>query len=164
MRLFGSPRVRRQAAADLPQEDRPLAVAALAEGGSAIATRTAVVVAGADGVEWRRPWHEVDRGAWDDDAGAITLRWVDGSGTALTLAPRRRRRFLEVFREQVQSSVVHVERLEIPDGVTVRAVIRRAEDGGLLSQVLADGPVPVSAAPEIDALEARSRRAVGLPG
>ena len=164
MRLLRRPSLPRDVAALFPRADRPVAFASLANGGWAIATQTALVVAGADGVEWRRPWHEVDRGAWDEATSAITSRWVDGSDAALELAPSRRRRLLEALRERVQSSVVHVERLELPGGVVIRAVIRRAEDGSLLSQVLGDGPVPVSAQPQIETLEARSRRAVGLPG
>lgn len=154
-----------QVRAQLGRRERVLAASPLAGAEAwALATPGEVVVAGADGVRWRRNWHEVDHGSWDEERSAITITWVDGGRTELALADGARA-FPEVFRERVQSSIVHVERLELGTGVMVRAVIRRAADGSLLSQVIADGPVGGS--PEesdaVLALETRARRAVGLP-
>jgi hypothetical protein len=127
---------------------------------------TTLAVADPDGAHWQRPWHDVDHGSWDEAGPTITVRWIDGADTVLTFDGSPPRAFLEAFRERVQSSVVHVERLELGDRVTVRAVIRRAPDGRLFSQVIADGAVGARDrdAKAVLALEARARRAVGLPG
>jgi hypothetical protein len=154
-------------ATHLARADRVLAAAPLAEGQAwAVATRKALTVVDPDAIQWRRAWHEVDHASWDEAAGSIAIRWVEGDESRLALAEGTSRTFPDVVRERVQSSVVHVERLVLSGGVTVRAVIRREEDGTLLSQVLADGAVGGSDedADAILALEERARRAVGLPG
>jgi hypothetical protein len=161
-----APRLPRPVAEHLPRGERVLAVAPLVGGDWSVVTTTAIGRVATDGVRWRRPWHEVDHGSWDETSPSITIRWVDGGAAHLQFADGTPRAFPEAFRERVQSSVVHVESLELRGGVTVRAVIRRAENGTLLSQVIADGAVGASdgEASAIRALEARARRAVGLPG
>jgi hypothetical protein len=166
MRPFRTPDLPHDVAAHIEGRDRVLATAPLAAGVHAVARTATIAVVGADGVRWQRPWHDVDHGSWDEAVSAITILWVDGSETVLDFHGEPPRAFLEAFRERVQSSVVHVERLELRGGVTVRAVIRRAAGGSLFSQVIAHGAVGSleEDAKAILALEARARRAVGLPG
>lgn len=158
------PRLPSDVAAHLGTGDRILAAAALPGGVRAVALASTIAVVGPDGVRWRRPWHEVDHGSWDEADLAVTIRWIDGGQSVLRFDGEPPRAFLEAFRERVQSSVVHVEHLELRGGVTVRAVIRRTAHGSLLSQVIAEGAVrPLDAdAAAIVALERRARRAVGL--
>ena len=164
MRRLRPPRLPRDLAALLPDRERPLAACPVTEGGWAVATKPGLAVLDRTALLWRRPWHEVDHGSWDEEAGAIRIRWVDGSRDAVPLDRNSARPLLEAFRDRVRASVIHSERLELEGGVTVRAVVRRAPDGHPFSQLLGDGPVPLSAEREVAALESRARRAAGLSG
>ncbi|MBK5248660.1 MAG: hypothetical protein JJE50_04370 [Actinomycetales bacterium] len=153
--------------AHLPSADRPLVAEPLDDGAWAVLARGALSVVAEDGVRWRRPWHEVDRGEWDDEQHTMTLTWVDGSpATILILTNDAPREFPSTIRELVQSSLVHLETARLPGGVVLRAAIRRSEDGSLFSQVSSTGQVRRDPYLEqkIDALEARVRSAVGLDG
>ncbi|PFG41311.1 hypothetical protein ATJ97_3860 [Georgenia soli] len=166
--IFGrrSPKLPPDVGARLDRRDSPLAHAELTDGRWAVAAAGALVVADADGVVGRYPWHTVEHGRWDGDAGELTVAWVDGAVTPLVLRPVEHdpARFTSTLRERVQSSVVHTESLDTPGGAFVRVNIRRDENGGLLSQVTVQGQLRGDDAERklIDDLERRARSAVGL--
>lgn len=165
MALRRRPALPASAAALLPSGDRRLAAGALADGAWAVATASALMVVDATHVRWRRPWHEVDHAGWEAEPPRATVTWVDGSpDTVMDLADPFPSQFPAVLRERVQASVVHTERLDLRGGGVARAVIRRAHDGSLHSQVILDASVEPTAAERtaIEALEARARETVGL--
>jgi hypothetical protein len=141
-----------------------LAAAPVTGGDHAVATVSALAVVGPDALRWRREWTDVDHGSWDADTATLAVTWIDGGPpTSLALTESASPRFAEAFRERVQASVVHVERMDLPVG-EIRAVIRRASDGALFSQLLVTGTRSLT--PEqrraAEALESRARGAVGL--
>lgn len=151
----------------LPGADRVLASGPLVGGDWLVTTSHAVAVLAGNRLRWRREWHEIERGAWDDRASTITITWVDGTTPAeLVCDTPVPRALLETFRERVDASVVHQERATLPGGTTARTVIRRTGDGTLLSQTTAESSQPLSAAAEraLEALERRARSEVGLTG
>ena len=134
-------------------------------GGWLVLTRSEVALVTEDGLAWRRPWHEVERGEWDGEAHTLTVHWVGvAEPLRLVTVDESPRDLPLTFRERVDASVVHTESERVPGGGELRAVVRRTSDGALLTQVLAVGRVRPSPALErqIDALEARVRDAVGL--
>ncbi|MFH5823455.1 hypothetical protein [Georgenia sp. AZ-5] len=144
-----------------------LASAELADGRWAVVSPGALVVADADGVRGRHPWHEIQHGSWDGEARRLTITWVDGARAPLVLATASEdfERFTTALRERVQSSVVHTETAETASGALVRAQVRRDENGELFSQLTVQGRLDGDAEERrlIDALERRVRAAVGLP-
>lgn len=162
-------------AVHLAAGERLLAVAALVGRGAraadepawAAATASGVVVLDRAGVRWRRAWTDVEHGSWAEATETLTITWVDGSpARALELSPEAGRWFPEAFRDRVQASVVHVERRTLPGLGEVRAMIRRAPDGELLSQLLVPGRRALAPDEQVtaDRLESEARRAVGLDG
>ncbi|TRW46882.1 hypothetical protein [Georgenia yuyongxinii] len=144
-----------------------LAVAELTDGGWAVVSTGALLIADASGIRGRHPWHTVQHGRWDGALHQFTVTWVDGAQRplALTTATDEVESFATALRERVQSSVVHTETAQTTTGALVRAQIRRDEDGSLFSQLTAQGEL-VGDDDErrlIDALERRARAAVGLP-
>jgi hypothetical protein len=84
----------------------------------------------------KRPWHEVDAGAWSREASTLTLTFVDG-GRPVVLPLGDERALLQVLRERVQASVVAAEEVPVPGRRSVRAVIRQdLATGALLEQVV----------------------------
>lgn len=130
-----------------------------------VLTPTEVALVGTDGLLWRRPWHEVERGEWDGERHALTVHWVgERSPLVLTTVAENPRTLPLAFRERVDASVVFVETERARGGGTLRAAVRRTPDGGLLTQVIAVGrvrPGPDLDA-QVDALERRVRDAVGM--
>ena len=102
-----------------------------------VCTNHALVLVHPDeGVVWRRPWHEIDRGSWDGDSSLLTVTWADRGrpgqwrlgGEAL---------FLQTLRERVQASVVLTQELPLSGRRTGRAVIRQdLATGELIEQVV----------------------------
>ncbi|MDD9208150.1 hypothetical protein PU560_17010, partial [Georgenia sp. 10Sc9-8] len=84
----------------------------------------------------------------------------------LTTAGDEVERFTTALRERVQSSVVHVESETLPSGTVVQVHVRRDEDGELISQLTARGPLTGDVAEQrvVDALERRARTAAGMTG
>ena len=74
-----------------------------------------------------RPWHLVDTGAWDPDAWALAVTFVDGEG------PRRwqlRRltgpgRVPETFRDRTTASVVLMRAVDLGPRRTARVTVRK---------------------------------------
>lgn len=132
----------------------------------AIATEHRVVLDLGDQVMVRR-WCDVDSASLDAQSAELTIRWADGSGaTTVTLSDAKPQAFARVFRERVQSSVVHAETVKLPGGGTVRVAVRRDENDALFSEVIGDGRVRLddpATASVIVAAEARVRESVGLP-
>ena len=130
-----------------------------------VLTRTEVVLVTEDGVAWRHPWHEVERGDWDGGTHTLTVHWVgERAPSALVTREQHPRDMPLVFRERVDASVVHVETEPARGGGTLRAAVRRTAEGDLITQVIGVGRVRPGADldAQIDALEARVREAVGL--
>ncbi|MFC4555249.1 hypothetical protein [Georgenia faecalis] len=146
--------------------ERSLVAAELAGDGWAVVTKPALVVVGEEGVRLRAPWHHIENGKWDGDARTFTITWSDRGRPeeVLTLADDDVERFTTSLRERVQSSVIHAETLTLAGG-QVRATVRRDEDGSLYSQLTAFGTLTGTddEQRQIDELERRARRAVGLP-
>ncbi len=148
-----------------PRGDRVLATGRLVGGDWLVVSTRAVAVASDTETRWRREWHEVELGAWDDETSTVTITWVGGSpAVELACVEPVRRTLLEAFRERVDASVVHQEQAVLPGGGSARAVIRRVGDGSLVSQVTADtAPSTPADTNAVERLERRARRAVGLP-
>ncbi len=154
-----------RAGLDLARGERVRAAGRLTDGW-AVATSHGLAVVRPEGAGVRRPWTDVSTGRLDPDAETLTVEWVDAATpTVLHLADARSLGFPAAFRQCVDSSVVHSERVVLGDGTVVRVALRRDGDGGLFTQVMGPGTVdltePATAA-AVDAAEARVREAAGL--
>ncbi|WP_263119320.1 hypothetical protein [Cellulomonas fimi] len=151
---------------DLPARDTVLAAAELgADGGWLVATRLALHVLPAAGDRLTRSWSQVDRGTFDPEVPSITVHWVTGDADEYVLADPRPARFTQTFRERVQSSVVHVQNVQVPGAGTVRVALRRDPDGTLLTQVIGSAQVDLAdpgTVALVDAAEREVRAAAGL--
>ncbi|WP_127127235.1 hypothetical protein [Georgenia sp. SYP-B2076] len=152
--------------AHLPKSDNVMAAAELADGSWALVTAGVLVLADTSGVRGRHPWHEVQHGRWDGDVRQFTVTWVDGARRPLVLTTLTDEvePFTSALRERVQSSVVHTESRDMPGGATAQVLIRRGEDGELLSQLTVTGPIRGDDEERrlVDELEQHARSAVGL--
>ena len=151
----------------------------LDEDGSAWAAATAdalVVFSGRSRPE-HYAWDEVERGFWDAEERAFTLRWTqqdrddlvlkvpagvrDGDTYASTdVAP-----FAKALRQRVEAAIVHSAVAVLPSGATATASVRRGADGHLYS-VTRPAMSQVSDKEDAEALQAlenRVREGVGLP-
>ncbi|MBC7290787.1 MAG: hypothetical protein H5T83_05560 [Actinotalea sp.] len=150
---------------DLTAGDAPLAAGRTTTDGWVVATRRGLVVLDGDG-DLRRAWTDVDGARLDPASGELTITWVDGTATTtLPLVQDAARDLARAVHDRVQSSVVHSERVEVGGGRTVRVVLRRDDDGALLTQVIGAGDVDLAdpgTAAAVDAAEARVREAAGL--
>ena len=108
------------------------------------------------------PWYDVARARWEAEGSLFALEWVDPARPAL--AGRGKgdpEDFMRHTSEFVNRSIVLHSQVEVGNGTTVTAWVRRGEDG-LFSVLTADGPLDADGQREADALEARVRDAVGL--
>jgi len=99
---------------------------------------------------------------WEAEGSLFALEWVDPARPAL--AGRGKgdpEDFMRHTSEFVNRSIVLHSQVEVGNGTTVTAWVRRGEDG-LFSVLTADGPLDADGQREADALEARVRDAVGL--
>jgi len=154
-----------RAALELAPGERVLATGRL-DDGWAVATSHGLTVVGSSGTRLRRGWTDVSTGRLDPDAQTLTVEWADaGAPTVLHLADARSLGFPAAFRQCVDSSVVHSERVTLEDRTLVRVTLRRDGEGRLFTQVMGPGTVdladPATAA-AVDAAEARVREAAGL--
>ncbi len=148
----------------LPRGEKTLASAELTDGRWAVAGRGALYLVGEQDVE-RRPWVDVDRASYTPESSAITVFWVDGSTQELSLGEKVPVAFAQTLRERVQSSVVHVETVDVPRAGRVRVALRRDAAGELLTQVIGGARVDLTdpqTAAVIDAAESRVRAEAGL--
>lgn len=145
--------------------ERVLTATRLESGGWLALTRSELARFDGDVLAWRRPWHEVERGEWDGETHTLTVRWVGlPDPDPFVTADESPRDLPLTFRERVDASVVYRKSESAAGGGTLHAVVRRAPDGSLLTQVLATGrvlPGPALDA-QIDALDASVRDAVGM--
>lgn len=128
-------------------------------------THALVLVHPEDGVVWRRPWHEVDRGSWDGESSLLTVTWADRRRPGQWRLGEEAL-FLQTLRERVQASVVLTQDLPLSGRRTGRAVIRQdLASGELIEQVVLGRGV--SADPEVEAASAIAlaflREQVGMP-
>ncbi|NTW38899.1 MAG: hypothetical protein HGA44_03265 [Cellulomonadaceae bacterium] len=140
-----------------------LAIGRLTDGW-AVATSTRLhAVVGDDVVV--RDWSDVDGARLDTEGATLTVTWVDGTRpTVMHIADDRAVGLPRVVHDRVQSSVVHTERVVVPNGATVRVAVRRSADGHLLTQVIGTGDVDLSdpaTASLVEAAEARVAEATG---
>lgn len=151
---------------DLPTGDKVLSATRLADDqGWLVATRLALHILPLAGEHEAHPWSDVDRGSFDPETPAITVHWVTGQAQEFPLADQRPARFTQTFRERVQSSVVHVQNVQIPGAGTVRIALRRDPAGALLTQVIGSPQVDLAdpgVAALIDSAEREVRSAAGL--
>ena len=108
------------------------------------------------------PWYDVARARWEAEGSLFALEWVDPAHTPLTgRGVGDPEDFMRHASEYVNRSIVLHSQVEVSNGTTVTAWVRRGEDG-LFSVLTADGPLDADGQREADALEARVRDAVGL--
>ena len=108
------------------------------------------------------PWYDVARARWEAEGSLFTLEWVDPARTPL--AGRTHgdpSDFMRHASEYVNHSIVLHSQVEVSNGTTVTAWVRRGPEG-LFSVLTANGPLDEAGQREADALEARVRDAVGL--
>lgn len=101
-------------------------------------TTTHLVVATPEAQLLRRPWHEVDAGAWSPDTWTLSVTWVDGARAGQWTFRDQAGVIAETFHERVQASVVRSEPLGLkgPNG-NGRVVVRRdLATGDLLLQTV----------------------------
>ena len=151
----------------------------LDEDGSAwaVATADALVVFSGRSRPEHYAWDEVERGAWDAEDRAFTLRWTqqdrddlvlkvpagvrDGDTYASTdVAP-----FAKALRQRVEAAIVHSAVTTLPSGATATASVRRGSDGELYSvtRPLISQVDEVEDCQALQELEDRVREGVGLP-
>jgi len=142
-----------------------LATSRLQGGGWVVLTSTRFIIAGTRANDLQRPWHMVDRGEWTSDGNRIQVTWVDGQQPTELSLERDDRELAAVFRELVESSLVHSEVERLPGGGILRGTIRRDENGELFSQVSVTGVVREDhdLHERAQELESRVRAQVGLP-
>jgi hypothetical protein len=154
-----------RSALDLGRRERVLTTAPLTDGW-VVATTHRLHVVPADGAPTRRSWIDVNAGRLDPEAATLTVTWVDGATpTTLHLADDRSMEFPRVFKQCVDTSLVHSERVALPSGASARVALRRDADEGLLTQVIGSGDIDLSdpaVAAAVDAAEVRVRDAAGL--
>lgn len=108
------------------------------------------------------PWYDVARARWEAEGSLFALEWVDPARTPL--AGRTEgdpSDFMRHASEYVNRSIVLHSQVEVSNGTTVTAWVRRGPEG-LFSVLTADGALDEAGQREADALEARVRDAVGL--
>lgn len=123
-----------------------------------------IVVVGEDGYGPRALWTDLESATWDGERRELTLSPVDGAATTvLRLTIDDVFHLMTAVRERLNGSIVHVEYLATAAGGEIRALVRRAADGSLFSQLIARGPVTDDDLEAAESLERRARSAAGLP-
>lgn len=156
-----------RAALELLPRERVLAATPLADGWAVATTHRLHVLPTEDGkTAVHRSWVDVSAGRLEADDAVLNVTWVDGAPDArLRLADDRSMEFPRVFRQCVDSSLVHFETVQLSRGRSVRVALRRDPLEGMLTQVIGTGDVdlddPATAA-AVDAAELRVRDAAGL--
>lgn len=147
------------AAAGAVAGERVLGWESAASGEVIVATPTQLIEIDAGRPRWRRAWHLVDSGRWDQESATLRVTWVDGSPPQAWRLPLDTS-FPEVFRARVQASVVLSEQVAVPGG-QVRVVVRKdLADQRLLTQWLPGrGVDPTS--PEVRAAAAAALARLG---
>lgn len=108
------------------------------------------------------PWYDVARARWEAEGSLFALEWVDPAHTPLTgRGVGDPENFMRHASEYVNRSIVLHSQVEVGNGTTVTAWVRRGPDG-LFSILTADGALDEAGQREAVALEARVRDAVGL--
>lgn len=107
-------------------------------------------------------WYDVARARWEAEGSLFALEWVDPAHTPLTgRGVGDPEDFMRHASEYVNRSIVLHSQVEVGNGTTVTAWVRRGPDG-LFSILTADGALDEAGQREAVALEARVRDAVGL--
>ena len=102
-----------------------------------------MVFSGAAGLSYSA-WDEVERGTWDAEEHAFTLRWTQQDRDDLVLkvpagvrngdayASADAAAFAKALRQRVEAAIVHSAVTTLPSGATATASVRRGSDGELL--------------------------------
>ena len=127
-----------RAALRLGRGEKPLAAAELVDGAWAVGTGSRLAVIGEAGeVRIDAPWSDVDTATWDGDTGLLTVVWMTGARSLLTLADAGQVRLPMLVRERVESSVVARYRVDVRGRGGARLVVRRVA-GRLVVQTSLD--------------------------
>lgn len=74
--------------------------------------------------EWEsQPWHEIDKGNWDEQTGRLAWTRADGTSEELELVDGKR--LADLFNERVTASIVFRRRVELGGGRYVAVALRR---------------------------------------
>lgn len=103
---------------------RPLATG-LSPDGQVLGLVDRLLFRDADGVR-QQPWHEIERGRWDE--AARTLSWLDASGRNWRLELVETGRLPDLFNERVTASIACVRVLELERGSAVITARRDLAD------------------------------------
>ncbi len=148
----------------VPAEDARASAEELADGRWVVAGRDALLVVAADGVAELAMWYQIQHVRWDGQTRLLTIDWVDPSRPSL--AARTATDDPQGFMADVSAKVTHalvVQKVWVADsGTRVTASVRRREDGGLFSTLVADGPLSDADRRRADRLEQEVREGVGL--
>ncbi len=119
----------------LERGERVLATARAKGEVTLVVTSQRFLATGGDLVEGG-PWHLVDAGRWDPEAGTLTVTWVDERPDA-TWEVDSPGGMPDAFRERVQASVVLVEQVSLDRSRRARVVLRKdLGTGRLLAQTI----------------------------
>ncbi|MFP5347509.1 MAG: hypothetical protein ACLGIA_10825 [Actinomycetes bacterium] len=131
----------------LERRERVLASAELVDGAWAVGTDRRLLVVDDAGVRVDRGWYEVDTASWDGEERVLSIFFVTGDSTWLTLAEGRDVRLPTLLRERVESSVVARHEVRVRGRGGARLVVRRVEGRLVLQTVLDPGTDPTD--PEV---------------
>ena len=121
----------------LGRRERMLAAAELEDGAWAVGTDRRLLVLDAEaGVRVDRGWYEVDTASWDGEERVLSIFFVTGDSTWLTLAEDSDVRLPTLLRERVESSVVARHEVRVRGRGAARLVVRRIEGRLVLQTVL----------------------------
>ncbi len=120
---------------------RVLARCTLRDGGSAMATDRALIVAGPDGLRHRLDWADIAEVGWSaSDAATVIATWPGTRTTRGTALLRSDRRFAAVVAERVATSQVLRRRVSLTESVDATIVATRvsARDTTVTWRVMID--------------------------
>lgn len=83
-------------------------------------------------VVWRHPWRDVQTGVWEPKTRSMTMAWTDSARGLQWQFDDGDERFVQVFRERIEASVLIAVPLEQDDQVIGEAALRRDLASGTL--------------------------------
>lgn len=131
----------------LGRGEKVLAAAALEDGAWVVGTHGRLVVAGKAGeLRVDRPWSDVDTAAWDGDTGRLTVVWMAGVPSVLTLTDAGQVRLPMLVRERVESSVIARQLVSVRGHGGARLVVRRVDERLVVQTAFDPGTDPADPA------------------
>ncbi len=83
-------------------------------------------------VIWRHPWRDVQAGVWEPNTRSMTMAWTESTRGLQWQLQDGDERFVQVFRERIEASVLIAVPLEQDDQVIGEAALRRDLASGTL--------------------------------